>query len=75
MIHDGVALDADTYPGPIPGSPGVLVLPGGGFREHTEHDGEGYARWLNGLGFGAVVLRYQLRPDPLPLSLQQAAAR
>ncbi len=52
--------------------PAVLVLPGGGFREHTEHDGEGYARWLNRLGLHAVVLRYKLVPDPFPLALQQA---
>lgn len=67
-------LDVDVYPGPIPGEPGVLVLPGGGLREHTEHDGAGYAHWLNGIGYGAVVLRYRLRPDPFPLALQQARA-
>ena len=50
----------------------VLVLPGGGFREHTEHDGEGYARWLNRIGVSAAVLRYRLRPDPFPRGLQEA---
>ena len=72
--HDGVALDVDLHPGPVPGSGAVLVLPGGGFREHTDHDGTGYARWLNTIGLGAVVLRYRLRPDPFPLALQQARA-
>lgn len=52
----------------------ALVLPGGGFREHTEHDGIGYAHWLNRIGISAAVLRYRLRPDPFPLALQQARA-
>lgn len=68
------ALDLDLHPVPGRGRPAVLVLPGGGFREHTGHDGTGYARWLNTLGIGAVVLRYRLRPDPFPLALQQARA-
>lgn len=72
--HDGVALDVDLHPGPVPGSGAVLVLPGGGFREHTGHDGTGYARWLTTMGLGAVVLRYRLRPDPFPLAVQQARA-
>lgn len=69
-----VELDLDTYPSPVAGAPAVLVLPGGGFREHTDHDGAGYARWLNTIGLGAVVLRYRLCPDPFPLALQQARA-
>ncbi|WP_349827411.1 alpha/beta hydrolase [Brevibacterium litoralis] len=52
--------------------PAVLILPGGGFREHTAHNGEGYARWFNRIGLAAVVLRYALVPDPFPVSLQQA---
>lgn len=69
---DGVPLDVREFP--VPGAPALLVLPGGGFREHTAHDGEGYAQWLNSLGLGAVVLRYRLRPDPFPLALRQARA-
>jgi acetyl esterase/lipase len=70
--HDlPMPLDLDLFP--VRGSEvTVLVLPGGGFREHTEHDGIGYARWLNRIGIGAAVLRYELRPDPFPLALQQA---
>ena len=69
-------LDLETYPaahgsGP---RPGVLVLPGGGFREHTRHDGEGYARWLSRLGMHAVVLNYRLRPDPFPRAIAEARA-
>lgn len=51
-----------------------LVLPGGGFREHTLHDGIGYAHWLNRAGYSAAVLHYALRPDPFPPALQQARA-
>ncbi|MGX6607163.1 alpha/beta hydrolase, partial [Micromonosporaceae bacterium Da 78-11] len=50
--------------------PAVLVLPGGGYRMHAEHEGEGYARWLSGLGLHAFVLRYPLMVDhrfPAPL--------
>ena len=74
ITHDGVHLDVDLYPVSGVGSPAALVLPGGGFREHTGHDGAGYARWFNSIGFGAVVLRYRLRPDPFPLAVQQARA-
>ncbi len=66
------SLDLDVHPASGQGKAAVLVLPGGGFREHTDHDGTGYARWLNSMGVGAVVLRYRLRPDPFPLALQQA---
>lgn len=58
---------------PVPGAPvAALVLPGGGFREHTRHDGVGYAHWLNRIGVSAAVLNYRLRPDPFPLAVQQA---
>lgn len=73
FAHDGIDMDLDLHP--VSGSTtAVLVLPGGGFREHTEHDGTGYARWLNSIGVSAAVLRYQLRPDPFPRALQQARA-
>ena len=73
--EDGYPLDLEIHPANIDGPrPGVLVLPGGGFREHTRHDGEGYARWFARLGITAVVLRYRLRPDPFPLALEQARA-
>lgn len=72
--HDGITLDVECHAAATPGAPAVLVLPGGGFREHTGHDGTGYARWLTSLGVGAVVLRHRMRPDPFPLALQQARA-
>ncbi|CAN5568715.1 alpha/beta hydrolase [soil metagenome] len=46
--------------------PGVLVLPGGGYGGHADHEGEPYARWLNERGFHAWVLRYKLGHWPMP---------
>lgn len=60
-----------ALPGP---RPAVLVLPGGGYREHTGHDGEGYARWLSRLGCHAFVLHYRLLPHRFPAPLQDARA-
>lgn len=70
---DGTFLDVTHYLIPD-ATVAVLVLPGGGFREHTLHDGIGYAEWLNTIGISAAVLHYQLRPDPFPLALRQARA-
>lgn len=50
--------------------PAVLVLPGGGYRVHAAHEGEGYARWLASRGLHAFVLHYPLQPEhdfPEPL--------
>jgi acetyl esterase/lipase len=58
--------------------PAVLVLPGGGYRFHSEHEGEGYARWLSSIGLHAFVLRYPLMTDhrfPAPLESCRAALR
>lgn len=73
--------DITTYPcdASFPGRrPGVLVLPGGGYRFHSEHEGEGYARWLSGIGLHAFVLRYPLMTEhrfPAPLETCRAALR
>jgi acetyl esterase/lipase len=41
----------------------VIVAPGGGFHLLSiENEGEGVARWLNGMGITAIVLRYRLLP-------------
>ena len=71
--------DITTYPSHecFPGRrPAVLVLPGGGYRFHSEHEGEGYARWLSSIGLHAFVLRYPLMTDhrfPAPLESCRAA--
>lgn len=76
--HSGSSkLDLTLYPaakrfdGP---RPSVLVLPGGGFREHTQHEGEGYARWLSSIGIHAAVLNYRLLPHRFPAPLEDARA-
>jgi acetyl esterase/lipase len=46
----------------------LLVLPGGGYAEHTAHEAEPIVAWLTGLGYRATVLRYPLRArHPVPL--------
>jgi acetyl esterase/lipase len=56
----------------FPGArPAVLVLPGGGYRYHPEHEGHGYARWLSRIGLHAFVFEYPLPSDqPFPAPLQ-----
>ena len=39
-----------------------VVCPGGGYGGLAAHEGEPVARWLNGLGVTAFVLRYRLGP-------------
>ena len=46
----------------------VIVLPGGGYAEHTQHEAEPVADWLATLGVSAAVFRYPLHarhPEPL----------
>ncbi|GAB2925058.1 alpha/beta hydrolase [Streptomyces mayteni] len=54
--------------------PAVLVLPGGGYEHHGEHEGEPVARWLNGLGLAAFVLRYRVAPHRYPAALEDGRA-
>jgi acetyl esterase/lipase len=51
----------------------VIVLPGGGYAEHTPHEGEPVARWLAGTGLQASVFRYPLNVrHPVPLRAVRA---
>lgn len=46
----------------------VIVLPGGGYAQHSAHEAEPVAEWLEGLGLEASVFRYPLQvrhPEPL----------
>lgn len=38
----------------------MVVLPGGGYGHLAQHEGEGYALWLAGLGYAVFELRYRL---------------
>lgn len=75
---DGSSVDVTVYPavggsGPNP-APAVLVLPGGGYREHSGNAAERVARWLAALGFHAFALRYRLFPELFPTALADARA-
>jgi len=41
-------------------SQAIIVLPGGGYGGLSEHEGEGYANFLNLIGIHAFVLHYRL---------------
>jgi acetyl esterase/lipase len=46
----------------------LIVLPGGGYETHVQHEAEPVVEWLNGLGFQASAFRYPLlvrHPEPL----------
>lgn len=50
----------------------VLILPGGGYGHLADHEGKGYAEFLNGIGMDAFVLYYRLSPDRFPMQLLDA---
>jgi len=56
---------------------GVIVCPGGGWQVLAwEHEGLEMARWLNGRGYTAFLLKYRVSPTPARLDeffAQQAA--
>jgi acetyl esterase/lipase len=43
-----------------PNGTGIVVLPGGGYGALAEHEGKGYAEYLNTLGINAFVVKYRL---------------
>lgn len=57
-----------------PRSPAILVLPGGGYERHADHEAEPVAEWLASLGIHAFVLRYRLSPHRHPAPLADAKA-
>lgn len=67
-----MAIDHTTYAAGADRSPAFIVLPGGGYTHHADHEGEPVARWLNGLGIHAVVVRYQVGPGCYPGALHDA---
>jgi len=60
--------------GPAAPSPAVLVLPGGGYERHADHEAEPVAEWLASLGIHAFVLRYRVAPHRHPAPLWDAKA-
>ncbi|MFF1383062.1 alpha/beta hydrolase [Arthrobacter sp. NPDC058288] len=54
--------------------PAILVLPGGGYARHADHEAEPVADWLASLGIHAFVLRYRVAPHRHPAPLADAKA-
>ena len=52
----------------------MLILPGGGYERHADHEAEPVAEWLASLGIHAFVLRYRVAPDRHPAPLADAKA-
>ena len=51
----------------------MIVLPGGGYAAHTQHEAEPVARWLGEMGVQASVFRYPLNVrHPAPLDALRA---
>jgi acetyl esterase/lipase len=67
-------IDITYYPVPS-GEPrgAVIVCPGGGYVGLAAHEAEPIARWVNGAGMPAFVLRYRVAPHRHPAPLQDAA--
>ena len=56
------------------GTDHMIVLPGGGYSMHADHEAEPVADWLRGLGIRASVFRYPvLTRHPAPLDAVRAA--
>ncbi len=47
----------------------IFVLPGGGYQNRAEYEGEPVAEWLRGLGHSADVLDYPVAPHRHPEAL------
>ena len=70
-VPDGLHLT--VLPSPVPGPrPAMLVLPGGGYANHADHEAEPVGAWLAGAGIHAVVLRYRVAPHRHPAPLEDA---
>ncbi len=66
-------LDLAVVPSSLAGRrPAALVLPGGGYVRHADHEGGPVADWLAGLGLHAFVLRYRVDPHRHPAPLDDA---
>ena len=50
----------------------VVLFPGGGYRYRAEHEGKGYAGFLNSIGLDAFVCQYRCLPHRFPLELLDA---
>jgi len=50
----------------------VVICPGGGYAIRAQHEGKGYAEYLNSIGLDAFVLDYRVKPYRFPCPLLDA---
>ena len=50
----------------------VVIFPGGGYVHRAEHEGKGYAEYLNAQGMDAFVVDYRVAPYSYPAQLLDA---
>lgn len=50
----------------------IIIFPGGGFACRADHEGRGYAEFLNEAGYDAFVCDYRVQPSYYPLPLLDA---
>ncbi len=50
----------------------VVIFPGGAYAFHADHEGKGYAEYLNSIGMDAYVVYYSVAPNRFPLPLLDA---
>ena len=50
----------------------VVIFPGGGYHHRAEHEGKGYAEFLNEHGITAFVVDYRVIPNRFPAELSDA---
>lgn len=62
-------------PPELAGHPVFMVLPGGAYHHHAEHEGRDVALWLNSLGLNAAVLAYSVAEDVPADALHPAPLR
>jgi acetyl esterase/lipase len=54
---------------PASPAPLMLVLPGGAYQFHADHEGTTIAEWLAEIGINALVVRYPVDPARYPAAL------
>ena len=50
----------------------IVIFPGGGYWGRAEHEGQGYAAFLNAHGIAAFVCQYHVDPHQFPVQLLDA---
>lgn len=67
-----MAIAATTFSAGTDPAPTFIVLPGGAYVDHAEHEGKDVAEWLNQHGVHALVLRYGVGEGCYPRPIHDA---